>query len=76
MENLGQCVGCAQWLMRGWPLEIDSLSFFFFLSSLFHLLNPTGSGEKPTPDIIRWIWKRTKASTRFFSLAEEEKAGK
>lgn len=37
----------------------------------FHLLNPTSLGEEPATNIIRWIFKRTKAPLRFFTLPIE-----
>lgn len=38
----------------------------------FHLLNPTSLGEEPATNIIRWIFKRTKAPLRFFTLPMEK----
>lgn len=74
VENLGQCVGCAQWLILGWARETGAP--LRTPPPLFRLLIPTSSGKKPTPDIIRWILKRTKAPLHFFTLPVGGKKGK
>lgn len=58
-KNLGHYVGCA---MLDWSLETELFSPFF------SFLNPTSSGKEPAPNIIRWIFKRTKAPVQFFTL--------
>lgn len=58
-KDLGHYVGCA---MLDWSLETELFSPFF------SFLNPTSSGKKPAPNIIRWIFKRTKAPVQFFTL--------
>lgn len=55
-----------------WVCKVWECVFFFF----FHLLNPTSLGEEPATDIIRWIFKRTKAPLRFFTLPVEKNAEK
>lgn len=62
------CWLCVKSATLGWELLL-----FLFLFFLFFLLNPTSSGKEPATDIIRWIFKRTKAPLRFFTLPVEKK---
>ena len=61
--NLGHCVGCVKCVTLG-------LERRFFL---FGLLNPTSSGKEPATNIIRWIFKRTKAPLRLLHSASGKK---
>lgn len=49
--------------MLDWSLETE-----LFFPPVFSVLNPTSSGKEPAPNIIRWIFKRTKAPVQFFTL--------
>ncbi len=72
--SLGYCreSGPMCWVFKVCNTGLGTGDSEFFFS--FRLLNPTSSGEEPATNIIRWIFKRTKAPLRFFILPVEKKA--